>query len=916
MSFQNSSTSHMNRTKEDAQDALKIGENPKQDNDTLRNFSRSPQPYHQHGPALYKAGKLPSLSDSTNTNWKSRSSRGSSESGTEADDERGGAFLRTLPAPPLRARKGLRGATPPERTPAVSPLPTPPATTGNDGRSYFRRRSEGPEKQSTSASDHERKLKAYKQRKREEIIRRATEVILLFTVASITASQKVVGKTLQLWRTEIWTQVILTAALYAIYPLRLALTVFRSGRDASSAFGIGIRVPSRFDPGPYIYPVFLPAMVAASLLLRSSTFLLPNLMLGLASLPVKVVPRLSNGSTIDKLHWLISVAPLAISQNASGAREDALPYAIKAKSNATVFTAEDLVLLYPLQCCTTRAITFLASTSLDPAETQLLSTALVNVLLFAATPQSQILKALILLGGIGLFITCQQLLSWEVALARVPSWRFARTAPRHRSIALKLDTTLCSKLVTSKMKDFRSASSDSDGNDYDENVRRNLGTMAPPALRETKSRTTSQRIAPYSAVERTTNGDLWPSAISSREIPNHASRRRNTLTGIGTPSPDQRRATAAGRPRRALTPTSSTFLTLTSAQAQVRKWLYALTVYAIVAAIVLVPIRTYIEFNALAGHEPFGWALGYLFGNISQFRYWTVSNNFDSWISLPKRPGCSDDGIALGIAEDLRQCTIGAANTRLLICGYCVVVLLVGIGAVLRLTSVVEVDTRRKVFHGIMVAMLLPTVFIDPCFIALALVLILAIFLLLDLFRASQLPPVSKPLTMFLAPYVDGRDHRGPVIVSHIFLLIGCAIPLWLSMAGAPRNGEDPWAGWETPVRDISMVSGVICVGMGDAAASLIGRRYGKHKWLWSGGKSLEGSIAFAIAVSIGLMASYIWMILGGWAEHGSKSWLMVLFKAVTAATGASLTEAVLTACNDNVVVPVVLWLLVRGLDI
>ena len=906
----------MNDVQEDAQDALKSGKNLKQDNGSLRILSRSPQPYHQHGADLYKAGKQPSLSDSNNTNWRSPSSRGSSESGTEADDERGGAFLRTLPAPPLRAHKGLRGATPPERTPAVSPLPTPPGTAANDGRSYFRRRPEGPEKQSASALDHERRLKAYSQRKRAEITRRATEVILLFTVASITASQKVVGKTLQMWRPEIWTQVVLTAALYAIYPLRLALGVFRSGHTVSSALAVGFRVPSRFDPGPYLYPVFLPGMVATSLLLRSSTFLLPNLMLGLASLPVKVVPHFSNSSIFDKLHWLISVAPLAISQSVSGSRENTQPYALNVNGNATAITAEDLVLLYPLQWCTAQAITFLARTSLDPAETQLLSTTLVNVLLFAATPQSQILKALIWFGGIGLFMTCQQLLSWEVALARVPSWRFARPGPHHKSIALKLDTTVCSKLVNPKSLGMRSASSDSDDNDYDESSRTSPGTLVPPVLQAGKLMSTSQRIAPYSAVERTTKGNLWPSANGYREFPNHASRRRNTLTGIGTPSPDQRRTTSAGRPRRVLTPTSSTFLTLTSAQAQVRKWRYALTVYAIVAAIVLIPIRTYVEVNALAGHEPFGWALGYLFGNISQFRVWTVSNNFESWISLPKRPECSEDGIALGFAEELRQCTIGAANTRLFICGYCVAVLLVGIGAVLRLTSLVEVDTRRKVFHGIMVAMLLPTVFLDPCFIALALVLILAIFLLLDLFRASQLPPVSKPLTMFLAPYVDGRDHRGPVIVSHIFLLIGCAIPLWLSMAAALRNGKDPWAGWETPVRDISMVSGVICVGMGDAAASLIGRRYGKHKWLWSGGKSLEGSIAFAIAVSIGLMASYLWMILGGWAEHGAKSWLVVLCKVVTAASVASLTEAVLTACNDNVVVPVVLWMLVRGLDI
>src|SRR4029450_13565985 len=107
------------------------------------------------------------------------------------------------------------------------------------------------------------------------------------------------------------------------------------------------------------------------------------------------------------------------------------------------------------------------------------------------------------------------------------------------------------------------------------------------------------------------------------------------------------------------------------------------------------------------------------------------------------------------------------------------------------------------------------------------------------LLRASQLPPLSKPIASFLAPYVDGRDLRGPVVISHIFLLIGCAIPLWLALAAIPRVGVEHMVGGGGPTRDISMVSGIVCVGLGDAAASLIGRRWGHRKWLWGGGKSL-----------------------------------------------------------------------------
>jgi dolichol kinase len=254
----------------------------------------------------------------------------------------------------------------------------------------------------------------------------------------------------------------------------------------------------------------------------------------------------------------------------------------------------------------------------------------------------------------------------------------------------------------------------------------------------------------------------------------------------------------------------------------------------------------------------------------------------------------------------------------LLLCAWCLVILAVGLGVVLSFTFV-EVDTRRKVFHGMMVAMLLPTIFIDPAFISLALVLILAIFLILDLLRASQLPPLSRPIASFLTPYVDGRDLRGPVVVSHIFLLIGCAVPLWLSLAGMRFLGGDPWKNWEVEKRDVSMIAGVVCVGMGDAAASLIGRRYGRRKWPWTGGKSLEGSVAFALAVTVGLVAGKMWLRIGAWDDMSSRAhddWATVVSKAGIAACGASFMEAVLTGGNDNVVVPIVLWLLVKALEV
>ena len=335
-----------------------------------------------------------------------------------------------------------------------------------------------------------------------------------------------------------------------------------------------------------------------------------------------------------------------------------------------------------------------------------------------------------------------------------------------------------------------------------------------------------------------------------------------------------------------------------------------------VLIIVVWPVRIYISRRALHGYEPVGWALGYLFGQLPLFRSCILRSSLKDWIPLPESVDIYADMAHASWVELLERHLRGPANMRLLLCVYFAGSVAVGLAVVFRLKDLAEVDTRRKVFHGMMVAMFLPATFVDPPFVALALILVLAIFLLLDIFRASQLPPLSKPLTDFLAPYVDGRDYRGPIIVSHMFLLIGCAIPLWLSLASMKRAGKAPWEGWEVAQRNLSMVSGVICVGMGDAAASLIGRRFGRRRWCWSGGKSLEGSLAFALAVVLGLTLGRAWLLFGGWAGDSGDAWSLTMGKATIAAIGASLTEAVLTGGNDNVMVPIMLWLMVRGLQV
>ena len=712
--------------------------------------------------------------------------------------------------------------------------------------------------------------------------------------------------------------------IYMSYPLHLVLRQYQIPTGFHGPL-IRLRVPSAFDPAPLLYPIVLPVLAALSVMPDEPYLLVPNIVLSISSIPVKAIP--SFGINPSTLHWMLSTIPLAIFPDTRIIPAQYLPSASSPGSiSLQALDSELLVLIYPLHRTLLSSLGFLTTTSLLATELQLLSAALINLLLFSTTPQAVILQAILWIGGISMFVLCRQVLSWAVAIARIPSWRFRRVSQlpgKYNPILRAIDD--CFRGRFSHWWRVKNGQDDSESDQEHDLIARSIEVRTREGLK-LKTRANC-------------NNDQLCSAIDDSEpMPAHGTESRHkTLDFNRSFSPTE---SQFKHPRRHTLPTyigvlpekpiqitrmihkrlqsqfvrPKSFLSLTAAQATILKWIYASYVYIVAIVSIAIPIRIYISHWSLHGHEPVGWALGYLLGDLNSFRYWTVSWNLERWICLPPRE--MPPNVFLGRAERARILVLGAANVRLLICAYCIAVIGVGLAVVLRLSAVVEVDTRRKVFHGMMVAMFLPVTYIDPAFAALALALILAVFLLLDLFRASQLPPLSKPLTYFLAPYVDGRDHRGPVIVSHIFLLVGCAIPLWLSLAALERDGIAPWNGWEVPFRDLSMVSGVVCVGMGDAAASLIGRRYGRRRWLWSGGKSCEGSLAFALAVVLGLSLARAWLQTGGWAGDSTDSWMTTLGKAAVAAVGASFTEAVLTGGNDNVIVPIVLWLLVRGLKI
>ncbi|KAK5122367.1 hypothetical protein LTR85_003951 [Meristemomyces frigidus] len=902
--------------------------------ESLRQFNRTPRPYTHDGVEVSQdvynghnerdtgirdvVSEQGPIRPTQKDTWHGRSGQASiagSESGTEADDERP-SFVRALPPATLRPRKGLKTGEKNEDA-----LLTP-SQLDDEGRrlSYYRHQSEdgkGPQ-QEDSEAEQEKLLRI----RLAELARRSSEVALMGVTTACVLCGRGVLRTASQWHRELVSSVVILTTLILAYPVKLSIVDTRAQHNK---LWQRFRVPASFDPATVLYPTLLPVLVALSVSPGNPAVILPNIILGLASLPQRLFPRSSRLGGFNTVHWLVSVIPLILSEHTeiTFQHQPSKPYMLKSGPPYGL-SSETLVSLYPLHHALLVPLHYLTTTSLLISELHLLSAVLINLLLMTASPQMVILKACLWIGGVAMCVFTGPVLHWGVTLARVPRWKLRR--PGHSAEERKPLVDAVSELINlqraaAAFQSPETADSDADEDEPPASIKEKANGV-PAVATSGVAFPAHAPLEPKSAIEPPLRNGFLPKGETGHQRP-----RRNTLPPPESPQSAQRVPSIRRKTK------SKPFwcLQLTPAQAERRKWLYAAYVYAAVVAIVLGPVRSYITLKALHGQEPFCWAIGYLFGQIPLLHSMVDALGLRDWIMLPSEAGDWHD-LALSLPLDVNgsRHILGSANVRLLLIAYWAIVLLVGLLAVFSLTAFVEVDTRRKVFHGVMVAMLVPSIFVDPCYGALALALVLAVFLLLEVIRAGQVPPLGNAIGRFVAPYVDGRDLRGPVVVSHIFLLIGCAVPLWFSLASIDREGEPPWIGWELAgnTREVAMIAGVVCVGMGDAAASLIGRRYGRHKWIWVGGKSLEGSAAFVAAVTIGLVAAKAWQVFGGWSDtvrplqhHIGASgttrfmaaWLVTLVKAVFCACGASFMEAVLTGANDNVVVPVALWLLVKG---
>lgn len=752
-----------------------------------RNPSRSPQPYSRRqrlGTPLVVQQAFNAQQQPTPVNSRSTTPlRGGSESGTEADNE----LTRRLPAPPRR--RGISSEDDVWDDNGKGRRWRLRANRKNDGEP---RKPERPKRFGVAVlrrvieiglaavlvvivliGRERRALKEVLLRKRGPPLSLLSQLRTLFGCTDMMLVCERDADDVACAGVDILCWFIPYSAIILAYPMRV---LCRYG---------SLRRPRSLDPSPLLYPTIFPILIALSLTPVganiSNPYLLTNLVISISNLPPVLVPSLG-------LRWVLSLFPLLPAQWDRPGRS----------LNNT------LSLITPINTSLTSALTDILYPSLTASELRLLSSALINLLFHAESPQAVILRSLIWGGGIAVFLLCEDVVRWNVGLARVPFHRFRRAGNAVIGVG---------------------------------RFRRLVGL--------------DQRARSEQASE------------SEAEI------------------------AVLKKPLRQLPKSRNYFATLTQKQAKIRRLGYAAYVYGLVIGFVLLCLRPYIGKTVLDGLDPFIWAPGYVFCG-------------QTWYQR------AVDKISPGTGYCVTAGSTEAANLRLSVIGLWALILTVGLTFVTTFAPRMEVDTRRKVFHGMIVPMFLIPGLFDPPFTHLCLGLAVAIFLLCDLIRAGQLPPLSRYIARFLQPYVDGRDLKGPMVISHVFLLIGTGVGWWLTLAGRTQDNWD----WDQH-SELAFSSGVACVGLGDAAASLIGRRFGKHKWGWKGGKSMEGSLAFTVAVVSGLSIARLWITGGSKAggDWGPAVWGKLIFTGLW----GSMLEAVATGVNDNVVVPLGVWAVVRG---
>ena len=195
---------------------------------------------------------------------------------------------------------------------------------------------------------------------------------------------------------------------------------------------------------------------------------------------------------------------------------------------------------------------------------------------------------------------------------------------------------------------------------------------------------------------------------------------------------------------------------------------------------------------------------------------------------------------------------------RYAILGYWGLVLIASTPLTMKLCKWVEADEAmkkrrvvlaRKFFHFVAVILFTPITWIDSDMMALSYAIATTLLMILEIVRCysfgEEHGSISLSLNSFYTIFLDEKDSLaadGGLAITHITLIVGCAMPLWVTQIVNVTDESN------LLVHLLPFV-GVLVLGIGDSAGAIAGIKFGSHPWPGGSSRTLEGSLCMFVSM-------------------------------------------------------------------
>jgi len=147
----------------------------------------------------------------------------------------------------------------------------------------------------------------------------------------------------------------------------------------------------------------------------------------------------------------------------------------------------------------------------------------------------------------------------------------------------------------------------------------------------------------------------------------------------------------------------------------------------------------------------------------------------------------------------------------------------------------------RKWFHLVAIFLFLPVTLAAPQLMSLSYAIALCVLGVLETMRRSLPTAFQEFYTIYLDPQ---KDHADTMVVSHMALILGCAMPLWIYECVQSNNNTS------TTLSSLLPLFGILVLGVGDSLGALVGTTCGRTQWP-NTTRTLEGSAAMWLGMTL-----------------------------------------------------------------